>query len=217
MPSGSIDVEVHMGKGKALTPTGIAVLALLKERPMHPYEMVKTLLDRHEDLIIKVRTGTLYHTVERLAEQELLAAVSTDREGNRPERTRYEITDAGRDRLDSQVADLLSTVFEECPRFPQGIAEAHNLPAEVVVERLETRLEALRAKVALLETGIDTVRQLKLAERLWLDIDYLYTMHKTEYDWITDLLERVRSGQIDWESPCHGTDDHSTRKLGHLE
>lgn len=204
-----------MGKGKALTPTGIAVLALLKERPMHPYEMVKTMRDRHEDLIIKIKTGTLYHTVERLAEQELVSAVSTDREGNRPERTRYEITDAGRDRLDSQLADLLSTVFEECPRFPQAIAEAHNLPAEVVVERLETRLEILRSKVGMLAYGVDHLKEIKLAERLWLDVDYLYTMHKTEYDWIADLLERVRSGQIDWAGPCHGTTPPN--KLGHLE
>ena len=42
-----------------LTPLGLAALALLAERPMHPYEMYQTLVHRREDRNVKVRPGSL--------------------------------------------------------------------------------------------------------------------------------------------------------------
>src|SRR5437868_2840544 len=41
----------------ALTPLAITVLALLNERPMHPYEMHQLLLARRVDRVVKVRPG----------------------------------------------------------------------------------------------------------------------------------------------------------------
>ena len=55
-----------------LMPLGIAALALLTERPMHPYEMYQILLLRKEDRIVKVRPGSLYHAVNKLEEGGLV-------------------------------------------------------------------------------------------------------------------------------------------------
>lgn len=59
-----------MGKSRdvvaGLTPLGVMVLALLRESDMHPYEMVRLLRARHDDRLITVTNGTLYHTVARL-------------------------------------------------------------------------------------------------------------------------------------------------------
>lgn len=52
-----------------LTPLGISALSLLVEEPMHPYKMYQPLMARHEDRLVKVRPGTLYHAVGRLAER----------------------------------------------------------------------------------------------------------------------------------------------------
>ena len=54
-----------------------------------------------------VRAGSLYHTVERLHRLALIEPVETGREGRRPERTVYAITDAGRDEFTSNLRDLL--------------------------------------------------------------------------------------------------------------
>ena len=40
-------------------PLALAVLALLFERPMHPYEMAATLKQRHKGESIKIRYGSL--------------------------------------------------------------------------------------------------------------------------------------------------------------
>lgn len=87
-----------------LTPLAMAALALLAERPMHPYEMYQTLIHRSEDRIVKVRPGSLYHTVARMADQGLARVTGTEREGNRPERTTYEITERGHLALAERIA-----------------------------------------------------------------------------------------------------------------
>lgn len=70
-----------------LTPLGVMVLALLREDPMHPYEMIRLMRQRHDDRIIALTNGTVYHTVARLERLGLVSEVGVDREGNRPERT----------------------------------------------------------------------------------------------------------------------------------
>jgi PadR family transcriptional regulator len=75
-----------------LSSLGISVLALLRARPMHGYEMFRTLVERHADRIVKVRPGSLYHVVDRLTEEKLIRRAGTARDGKRPERAIFEIT-----------------------------------------------------------------------------------------------------------------------------
>ena len=133
-----------MARATPLTPLGVAALSLLVEEPMHPYEMYQLLMARHEDRLVKVRPGTLYHAVGRLEEHGLVDATGTDREGNRPERTTYTISAAGREALTQRLQDMLANPVNEYPSFPLAVAEAYNLPADVVVELLDRRLEACR-------------------------------------------------------------------------
>ena len=73
----------------------LAVLALLFERPMHPYEMAATMRERHKEESIKLRYGSLYTVVETLQRDGLIEPHETSRDGRRPERTVYTLTDAG--------------------------------------------------------------------------------------------------------------------------
>ena len=59
-------------ESRSLAPIAILILGLLAERPMHPYEMFQLTIDRREDRLLKVRPGTMYHTVDRLSAQELI-------------------------------------------------------------------------------------------------------------------------------------------------
>ena len=81
-----------------LTPLGVMVLALLREGDMHPYEMMRLMRHRRDDRLVPIQNGTFYHTVGRLERAGLLAEVGVDRDGNRPERTTYTLTDSGRER-----------------------------------------------------------------------------------------------------------------------
>jgi hypothetical protein len=47
------------------TPLAAALLRLLRERPTHPYRMHQPIRDRGSNHAIKVRAGSLCHTVPR--------------------------------------------------------------------------------------------------------------------------------------------------------
>jgi len=74
-------------KARLANPLALAVLALLFERPMHPYEMAATMKERHKEDSIKLRYGSLYTVIDMLLARGLLAAKEVSREGKRPERT----------------------------------------------------------------------------------------------------------------------------------
>jgi DNA-binding PadR family transcriptional regulator len=76
-------------------PLALAVLSCLSERPMHPYEISTTLRSRGKEQSIKLNYGSLYSVVESLQKHGLIESRETTRKGRRPERTVYEITDAG--------------------------------------------------------------------------------------------------------------------------
>jgi DNA-binding PadR family transcriptional regulator len=183
-----------------VTPLGISVLALLVERPMHPYEMYRLLLERHEDRRVKVRPGSLYHTVDRMAEIGLVAATGTERDGGRPERTTYQITDAGRDALEERIRTLLATPVNEYPQFPVALGEAHNLPRHEVIELLRERTRRIERDLtegtALLRAAADR----RVEDAYLLAVHYLQEQLATELSWLTDLVGRLERKELRWPS-----------------
>lgn len=194
-------------RGAAVNPLGVSVLALLSEGAMHPYEMYQLLLERKEDRIVKVRPGSLYHAVARLHGQELVAEVGTDRGGNRPERTTYEITPAGRRVLVDRLVEILRTPVREYPQFTLGLSEMHNLPASQAIALLRARIEDLSLEIEELSGYQRLAAERKVSEIYWAGIDYTYHMLSAEVNWLTSYIDRVDSGELPWphEISAHHT------------
>ncbi|MFJ4652310.1 PadR family transcriptional regulator [Nocardia sp. NPDC088792] len=183
----------------ALTSLAIAVLALLEERPMHPYEMYQLLSSRHEDEIIKIRPGSLYHTVTRLAEQELVVAEGTDRAGNRPERTTYRIETAGSQALRSRVAEILREPVNEYPIFPVALAEAHNLPRDEVIALLTERITWLEGRLTELTALHEWAANRQVPRRYWTNLDFIRHITDAEVAWLRGFIAELGSGELEWE------------------
>ncbi|WP_344840555.1 PadR family transcriptional regulator [Kribbella ginsengisoli] len=188
-----------MGDLASLTPLAIAVLALLVERRMHAYEMYQLLLHRRNDRLIKVKPGSLYHTVERLTGQELVRATGTERAGNRPERTTYEITAAGREALEERVRTGIETYEYEYPLFPVVLSEAHNLEVKDAAERFRRRLCEIEEQLAEVESAIADVTERQVPEPFWLAAGYNRAVLAAERDWLTTLLQRIESKDLSWQ------------------
>jgi DNA-binding PadR family transcriptional regulator len=183
---------------RELTPLAIAVLALLNEQPMHAYEMYQLLLARKNDRLVKVRPGSLYHTVERLAGQQLVHATGTERAGNRPERTTYAITGAGQQALAERVRAGIEKYEYEYPLFPVVLSEAHNLEPEDAVTRLRRRVEELETTLAEFEAVIASARSREVPEAFWMAADYNRAQVTSERDWLTTLIKRIESKDLAW-------------------
>ena len=79
-------------------PLALAILVLLYERPMHPYEMATTLRERRKENSIRLNYGALYAVIEQLLRQNFIAVREVLKEGRRPEKTIYELRSLGRGR-----------------------------------------------------------------------------------------------------------------------
>lgn len=189
---------VRVARKTPLTPLGVAALGLLVERPMHPYEMYQLLMQRHEDRLVKIRRGTLYHMVGRLAAAGLVEPTGTDRDGNRPERTTYAVCPEGKAALEGRIKELLSTPVNEYPCFPQALGEAHNLPSGVVLGLLETRLTALEAGLAILNADAAQATSRGVAEKYWIDVGYQQHQLRAEIQWVGGLRANIAHGTIPW-------------------
>jgi DNA-binding PadR family transcriptional regulator len=182
-----------------LTPLGISVLALLNEAPMHAYEMYQLLLKRHTHWLVKVRPGSLYHTVERLARQNYVRATGTERAGNRPERTTYEITPEGDAALTRRVETGIEEYVHEYPFFPVVLSEAHNLEVEDAVLRFRRRITDLERWLTEIDEALTAASDRQLPEVYWMGGDYLRTQLASERDWLTTTIERIESKDLEWQ------------------
>ncbi|ATD70410.1 MULTISPECIES: PadR family transcriptional regulator [Gordonia] len=181
-----------------LGPVAILVLGLLLERPMHPYEMVQTTVARREDRLAKFRAGTLYHAVDRLATNELIEVHEIRREGNRPERTVYAITEQGRRALTENLERILETRPEEYPELYLALSEAHGLPRNRVVELLERRVATMRADLADVEVAVAEIRSRGKPEMFFLDEGCRIATLTAQIAWLDDLVDRLRTHRIAW-------------------
>ncbi|UAJ79102.1 helix-turn-helix transcriptional regulator [Leifsonia sp. ZF2019] len=188
-----------MTPSPSLTPLAVAALALLAEGPTHPYEMYQTLVLRSEDRLVKVRPGSLYHTVDRLARQGYVRATGTEREGNRPERTTYEITEQGTRALTERIADIVGTPVNEYPEFPVGLGESHNLPVESVIALLRQRVSLIRADIETLDDAKRSVTAKGLPARYWMDVRYQRAMAEADAATLEALIDDLVSGEISWD------------------
>jgi DNA-binding PadR family transcriptional regulator len=136
------------------SPLALAVLALLFERPMHPYEMAATLKQRRKEDSIKLRYGSLYTVIDLLLARGLIAARATSREGRRPERTVYALTLPGYDALRDWMRDLLRDPVKEYPQFEAGLCLLPVLPPLEAVALLRERALRLTGAAAHLEAQL---------------------------------------------------------------
>jgi len=183
-----------------LTALGFVVLGLLVERPMHPYEMYQTLIDRQEDRMVKVRPGSLYHAVARLADRELIRATGTDRTGNRPERTVYELTRQGRNAQIEWCTEYLGTPIREYPVFNVALSEAHNLPESEVVDLLRRRIVLQEIEAAQLDAICAWLHEHHIPRRYWIGAEYMRAMSAAEVTWLHGLLAELAAGHVPWVS-----------------
>jgi DNA-binding PadR family transcriptional regulator len=122
----------------------LAVLTLLFEKPMHPYEMSTTLRHRSKEESIRLNYGSLYAVVESLRKKGLVDARETLREGNRPERTVYELTDDGAAAMRDWLSEMLRDPTPQFTDFEAALSLMGAIPPDEALALLRLRLKALR-------------------------------------------------------------------------
>lgn len=179
------------------SPLTLAVLSLLRERPRHPYEIQALVRERHIDQVVKMRGGSLYDAIDRLADAGLISTVSSERAGARPERTVYAITAEGAAVADALVRDYLRTPAQDFPVFATGLAHVLTLDAATAADLLRERREAIRAthdRIAA-RLAADTAG---LPRVVTLEVEYAQALRVAELAWLDQVVRDIDAGALPW-------------------
>jgi DNA-binding PadR family transcriptional regulator len=178
-------------------PLALAVLACLSERPMHPYEMAATMRTRGQDASIRLNYGSLYGVVETLLKRGLLEEQEVVREGRRPERTVYRITDEGRAEVEDWLAELLGRSAKEFPQFEAGLSLMGALPPDRVVDLLQQRTVALQTRLSELDAIIEAATRNGVPRVFLVEMDYERAMVDADCAFTEQLAADIESEALD--------------------
>ena len=171
----------------------LSLLTLLMERPMYPYEMAAALRQRGKDQAIKINWGSLYTVVQNLEKYGFIEALEVAREGRQPERTTYQITDAGRAELKDWLRELLGVPEREYTRFEAALGESAVLPPDELADLLQQRLDALEAANAQHQAGLDAWTT-QVPRLFLIEAEYYLALRRAEAEWVRGLLKEFTDG-----------------------
>jgi DNA-binding PadR family transcriptional regulator len=189
---------------KRSNPLALAVLTCLYERPMHPYEMAQTLRTRAKHESVRLNYGSLYGVVESLERQGLVRAVETFREGRRPPRTVYEITDPGRTEMYDWLSELLSVPIKEFPQYEAALSFLPGVPPDEAVALLRQRCEAIEVRLDQMQASYDVATKRGLPRLFSIEGEYEMALLRTELEFTRSLIADIESASLsgldEWRS-----------------
>jgi DNA-binding PadR family transcriptional regulator len=179
----------------------LSLLNMLTQRPMYPYEMASMLRERGKDNAIKINWGSFYTVVQNLEKYGFIEAIEVAREGRQPERTTYQITDAGRDEVKDWLRELLSVPEREHTSFEAALGEAAAVPPDELIDLLQQRLAALEKANERLQAELAALAA-QLPRLFLIESEYYLAQRRAEEDWVRGLLNEFTDGTFpgleDW-------------------
>lgn len=187
-----------MEKRKVNNLLALAVLSYLTQRPMHPYELSRSLRDNGDDRSIRFTHASLYMVVGQLARAGFVAEHETTREGGRPERTVYALTDAGREELHDWMRELVGEPGHEYPRFVAALSLIAALPPQEVLGLLDHRLARLAEQRAEIRELVDRTVEGGVHPLFLVEEEYRLALLDAEVDFVRDFVRRITDPEAGW-------------------
>jgi DNA-binding PadR family transcriptional regulator len=176
----------------------LAVLSYLTQRPMHPYELSRTLREHDDARSIKFNHGSLYMVVGQLAKAGFIAEQETTREGQRPERTVYALTDSGRKEFRDWMRELVEYPQHEYPHFVAALSLIAALSPGEVVDLLRRRLDRLAERRAETRAVIEDTLGQGVPALFLVEEDYRLTLLEAEAVFVERFIEQIVHPETGW-------------------
>ncbi|MCW3035236.1 MAG: transcriptional regulator, PadR family [Actinobacteria bacterium] len=178
-------------------PLALAVLSCLYERPMHPYEVAQTLRHRAKHESIKLNYGSLYNVVEGLEKRGFIRVTETVREGRRPERTIYEVTETGSREFIDWLSALITTPVKEYLQFEAALSLLPALPPGEAAALLRERINELEHRLNFSKLTMDNMRKAGLPRLFGVENEYVEALMQAELDYVRNLVKEIEGGTLD--------------------
>jgi 1,4-alpha-glucan branching enzyme len=176
--------------------TRVVILGLLAKGDLYGYQIKKQLQEQELEWAT-IPVASLYHELNRLAEEQLIQQRSVESSGGRPARAVYGITADGRAAL--REALLEAWVAQPARRPQQDIAAylIDLLPPDELSEALERRIALLEIEAERIQ-ALASQKTMRPGARPTMAavIDHARSLLAAELGWTRDLLRRVASGEF---------------------
>jgi len=170
----------------------LAILGLLKDHPMHGYQLARELTEQLGGLW-KVSYGSLYPTLRRLEREGAVEAITgTTASGAGRRKTVYRITDEGERLFLALLEEPARDGQAEDARFRVRLVFFRYLPPETRIRLMERRRQSLENRLtgvksaigAAVEGGDEYTRAL---------MEHGRTATESDIAWLTGLLQHERT------------------------
>jgi DNA-binding PadR family transcriptional regulator len=173
----------------------LVILGLLLEKEMHPYEVQQAVNERQMTHYIKMANGSLYYAFEQLEKQGFVEVSSIEREANRPEKTIYRLTEAGKEEFQKQLLEQMAKKEQTHRPLYASLAFASYGEKEDIMLILKQRIDELNRFLQKMKQ-LYTVKH-KEENRSKMYIMAGVIMHaETELRWLEGLYEDAASGNL---------------------
>ncbi len=186
-----------MARWSRSNPLALAVLVSLYEKPMHPYEVAQTLRQRAKQESVRLNYGSLYAVVESLEKHGFVKATGTVREGKRPERTVYAITDDGAREMDDWLTELLGVPTKEYPAFMAGLSFIAALSPDDALMALKGRADTLSVKLAGMRGAMGAAQKAGLPRIFELEAEYEEAQLAAELKFVKALVKELEEETLE--------------------
>ncbi|WP_433728142.1 PadR family transcriptional regulator [Nocardia sp. CA-129566] len=181
------------------SPLAMALLGILHLEPMHPYAIQRRIKEWGKDKVVNVaQRAALYKTIGRLQEAGLVTVRETGRDQQYPERTVYEITDAGRAACAGWLAEMIGEPRNEYPDFPAALSFLMLLGPDGARTELERRAKSVRAKLAEMDADAAQAAAMHLPRVVMLEDEYQRAVTEAELRWLDSVIADLAAGTLTW-------------------
>ncbi|WP_138494251.1 PadR family transcriptional regulator [Paenibacillus pinistramenti] len=176
-------------------PIKLAILGLLMEKDMHPYEIRTIMKDRSLDQNTKIQIGSLYYAVEQLCKQGLIEAVEVIKSENRPDKTVYHITDKGKACFDNMLLSMLEEIEPIHTPIKMALSFAWKGDQSKMADVLKNRVQEAEHQVNYLyEVYTEHIGVVPRSVLHLMAANYEHA--KTELKWVKRLYQDAKDGRL---------------------
>jgi DNA-binding PadR family transcriptional regulator len=165
---------------------------------MHPYGLGRTLRQHNDDRSIKFTHGSLYMVVQQLARAGFIAEQETTRQGQRPERTVYALTDSGRAELRDWLRELVEVPRHEYPHFVAALSLIAALSPSEVGDLLRRRFQRLAEQREEIRRMNEKTLAAGVHPLFVVEEDYRLALLDAESAFVEQFIQRITDPTTGW-------------------
>lgn len=173
----------------------LVILGLLRDRPLYGYE-IKQIIEEHMGDWTSIAFGSIYFALDKLAEEKFIEKVGIEQPGNRPSRSVYQVTEAGRNEFLRLLREGWQQVEQQFFSIDVYMFFLESLPLQEVKNYLRIRQKVLQDTLNHIQHHRDEQLSVPAVPRLATAIfDHALVHTQAELTWLTGLLQKIESGQ----------------------